>query len=71
MSDEKKESRTKIEDLPLAEQELTSEEAKDVKGGITPTYNGDLSLGLFGDTDGDRDVSGADAIRGPHVKKGS
>jgi hypothetical protein len=33
MSDEKKETRIKVEDLPQAEQELTSEEAKEVKGG--------------------------------------
>ena len=34
MSDEKKESRIKIDDLPQAEQELTAEEAQEVKGGI-------------------------------------
>lgn len=33
MSDEQKESRIRIEDLPQAEEELTSEEARDVKGG--------------------------------------
>lgn len=32
--EEKKENRISIEDLPQAEQELTAEEAKDVKGGI-------------------------------------
>ena len=34
MSDEKKESRINIEDLPQPEQELTSEEAKEVQGGL-------------------------------------
>ncbi len=35
MPDEKEESRIKIEDLPTAEKELTAEEAKNVKGGLT------------------------------------
>lgn len=34
MSDEKKEGRINVEDLPQAEQELTPEEAKEVKGGL-------------------------------------
>lgn len=34
MADEKQERRVNIEDLPRREQELTDEEAKDVKGGI-------------------------------------
>ena len=33
MSDEKKENRIKIEDLPQAEREVSPEEAKGVKGG--------------------------------------
>ena len=33
MSDEQKESRISIEDLPQAAEELSTEEAKDVKGG--------------------------------------
>lgn len=33
MADEKKESRISIEDLPQAEQALSTEEAKEVKGG--------------------------------------
>ena len=33
MSDEKKESRINIEDLPAAEKELTTEEADQVQGG--------------------------------------
>lgn len=34
MSDEKNDARVNIEDLPQPEQELTAEEAKEVKGGI-------------------------------------
>lgn len=34
MSDEKQERRVNLEDLPEPEQELTTEEAKDIKGGI-------------------------------------
>ena len=34
MSDEKKESRTNIQDLPQEEKELTAEEAKEVQGGL-------------------------------------
>jgi hypothetical protein len=37
MSDEKKDTRTNIEDLPQAEQELTTEEAKEVQGGLDVT----------------------------------
>jgi hypothetical protein len=33
MSEENKESRVKVEDLPQAEKELTAEEAKEVQGG--------------------------------------
>jgi hypothetical protein len=33
MSEEKKETRIKLEDLPAEEKELSAEEAKDVKGG--------------------------------------
>ena len=32
--EEKKENRIRIEDLPQAEQELTAEEAEEVKGGL-------------------------------------
>ena len=45
MSDEQKERRVNVEDLPQAEQELTPEEAKDVKGGLTKVGAGTLSLG--------------------------
>jgi len=34
MSEENKEKRINVEDLPQAERELTDEEAKDVKGGV-------------------------------------
>ena len=34
LMEEKKENRTNIEDLPQAEQDLSQEEAKEVKGGI-------------------------------------
>lgn len=34
MADEKQERRINVEDLPRQEQELSDEEAKDVKGGI-------------------------------------
>ena len=34
MSDEKKESKVKVNDLPEPEQELTDEEANQVKGGL-------------------------------------
>jgi hypothetical protein len=42
MSDEKKESRINVEDLPQAAKELTAEEAKDVQGGtgITKATSG-------------------------------
>ena len=35
MSEEKKESRINLEDLPQAEQELTPEEAQEVQGGLS------------------------------------
>jgi hypothetical protein len=34
MSEENKENRINVEDLPQEERELTPEEAKDVKGGV-------------------------------------
>ena len=34
MSDEQKERRINVEDLPQAEQELTPEETKEVQGGV-------------------------------------
>ncbi len=34
MSDEKQESRIKVDDLPEPEQELTDEDAKNIKGGL-------------------------------------
>ena len=59
MSDEQKESRINLEDLPQAEQELTPEEAQDVKGGYSiggTTYEVDKTKvkpkSNFGDTPG-------------------
>ena len=37
MTDEQKESKIKVEDLPQPEQELTAEEAKEIKGGVAQT----------------------------------
>ena len=54
MSEEKKESRVNIEDLPQAEQELTPEETQEVQGGLTagtygrPTYQVYLEDGKTG-----------------------
>jgi hypothetical protein len=80
MPDEQKQNRINIEDLPQAEQELTTEEAKDVKGGIIiANTEGDLvktntsTSGIRvsgGDIDGDTGVNvlGTGAGGGPHVK---
>lgn len=43
MSKKQNESRSKIEDLPQAEQELTAEEAKNIQGGVTPIQLGGAS----------------------------
>jgi hypothetical protein len=40
MSDEQKESRINIKDLPQNEQELTSEESKEVQGGAATQGRG-------------------------------
>jgi hypothetical protein len=44
MSDEQKDRRISVEDLPQAEAELSAEEAKEVKGGLTKTGAGTLNL---------------------------
>ena len=44
MSDEQKENRINIEDLPQEEQELTPEEAKEVQGGRNSNLNGNLQI---------------------------
>lgn len=73
MTDENKneESRIKIEDLPEAEQELTDEEAKDVKGGLSAgTYGrGNVAAGDL-DNDGriEKNITGVGAGGGPPIK---
>ena len=56
MSNEQKESRINIEDLPQNEQELTPEESKEVQGGINVTPYGGFQGGVrvaAGDVNGD------------------
>ena len=57
MSEEKKESRINVQDLPQDEKELTAEEAKEVKGGLTKVGAGTLTLSTSnvatGDVNGD------------------
>lgn len=50
MSEEKKETRINIEDLPQPEQELTDEEAKEVQGGAGITKLGSKLLTLNNNT---------------------
>ena len=60
MSGEQKESRINIEDLPKEEQELTPEEAKEVKGGLANIQDQTLKAGgNFGDTPG---LNGGDMV---------
>ena len=63
MADEKNESRIKMEDLPKPEQELSSAEAKKVKGGgvryIDDAAQQERSGGNFGDTPG---LNGGDMV---------
>ena len=37
--------RIEIDNLPQAEEELTDDQARDVKGGATNTWNGPVTLG--------------------------
>lgn len=60
MSNEKKESRIKMEDLPQGERELSPEEAKKVQGGIASIQDQTVkSPGNFGDTPG---LNGGDMV---------
>ncbi len=75
MSEENKESRINIGDLPPAEQELTAEEAKDVKGGvIMANTEGDFHIVskppvATGDVNGDN-LTGANTSSGNIGVKG-
>lgn len=62
MSNEKKESRIKVEDLPQGEKELSAEEAKKVQGGIASIQDQTVrsgAVGNFGDTPG---LNGGDMV---------
>jgi hypothetical protein len=60
MPEESKESRIKVEDLPQDPQELTSEEAKEVRGGLANIQDQTLKAGgNFGDTPG---LNGGDMV---------
>jgi hypothetical protein len=68
MSEENKEIRIKVEDLPQAEQELTSEESKEVKGGaeVVPW----LWVKAPGEVNKDGIIAtGSDVGSAPHIKK--
>jgi len=41
MADEKNESKISVQDLPQEAEELTAEEAMEVKGGLAGDWNGD------------------------------
>jgi autotransporter-associated beta strand protein len=56
MSDEQKDHRISVEDLPQAEEELTSEEAEEVKGGLTKVGAGTLTLSSANTYAGDGSV---------------
>ena len=60
MSNEKKESRVKVEDLPQAEKELSPEEAEKVRGGPATIQDRAVkSGGNFGDAPG---LNGGDMV---------
>ena len=76
MSDEQKERRINLENLPQDEQELTAEEAKKVQGGIImANTEGDFIASkptevrvATGDVNGDNLITGTGVGGGPHVK---
>lgn len=64
MSDEQKESRIKVDDLPQAEQELTPEEAKEVQGGATRAVTPGIRTGGTNAVMGDGSVRPDKSIMG-------
>lgn len=72
MADEKQERRVNLEDLPRQEQELTDEEAKDVKGGgalLLPAVQGARQAAATSTTD-DASASG-NLVQGNRIGTGS
>lgn len=60
MSNEKKEGRIKVDDLPQGEKELSPEEARKVQGGIASIQDQTVKPGSnFGDTPG---LNGGDMV---------
>ena len=68
MSDEKKESRVKVEDLPQQEREIGPQEAGEVRGGGAETGDGKLLGNLLTAVDR-KSVSGDNTWTGPVTVK--